>query len=140
MFTVRTHNTKICVEGNRFLLIGFPVSGCWSILALNSSFPQGTELPLLPQNCKPKPYPQVSHYCLSVLLELKPAMQTGCHPLWGVHLCVLELPSSHCTAALFLRGCGALPDHSRWLCNGSSICREFPSSCFCVMLRVSVCY
>lgn len=40
------------------------------------------------------------HYCSPVLLEFMPAIQTGPHPLWGLHLWVSEATSS-CSLSLF---------------------------------------
>ena len=73
-----------------------------------------------------------SHYSLYVLLELKPAMQTGLHPLGIMQLWGSESPSS-CSSSFSLRVWGMLPDHSRLLCRGSCVCMELPSSCLHVL-------
>ena len=116
-----------------------------SIPALNSCLLQVTEPPSLPKDCKPKPCPEVPHYCLPVFLAFKPAMQTGVYPFSCMHLWVSELPSScsisfclSVSLSFSLRVWGALPDHSRGSCMGSSIFEELPSSCLWLLFSVSV--
>ena len=41
--TVYKHNTEVCGEGKRFLLIGFPIWGDWSILPLSQPHSQSSE-------------------------------------------------------------------------------------------------
>ena len=96
-----THNTEICVAGNRFLLTRFPN---WVGLGAFLLWTPTYNLPCYQRDCTPKPYPEVPHYCLSVLLELKLALHTGLHPLWPMYLCFFS--HSHFPAALTLSRSG----------------------------------
>ena len=68
LVSIYTRNIKIRVEGNRFLLIGFPVWKAGSILLWTLLFCKTQNVLCSQKDCKPKLCPKVPHYCLSVLL------------------------------------------------------------------------
>ena len=101
------HDPTISVESNRFLLIGFqPWEGVLRALLFTTLLfhsPMRPSTSLGPHQAISQNHMQKFPISLSVL---KPAVQTGLHPLWKVHLWVSELPSSHSSSFLQVSGSG----------------------------------
>ena len=99
--TLKSHDPTIYVEGNRFLLTGFH-----SCSELSSYMRPRTSL------ASPKTTSQNHTQKFPMSLSVHQlVMQTGLHPLWDVHLCVSDLPSSRSSVLLQDLGCVALGLH-----------------------------
>ena len=107
------HDPTISAEGNRFLFTGFQPQGR---VAQRGSYSEPcsptrpSTSPAPHQALRQKPCPEVP-ISLSVL---KPAVQTGLHPLWKVPLWVSESPSSRRSPLLEDLGHVALGLHVRF--------------------------
>ena len=90
--TLNSHDPKMCIEGNRFLLTGLQFWGGWGRSCSEPSSPTRPRAPLAP----PKAISQKSlHSEVPISLSvLKPVMQADLHPLWDVHSWLSESPSS----------------------------------------------
>ena len=97
-----------------------------AFLRLDNLFCKAQEFPFSQRDWNPNPCPEVSHYCLSVLLKFKTATQTGLRAqafsLWCTLAGFSVTMASHSSLSLSPRsGVRSLPDHSRWSCRRGSV-------------------
>ena len=141
LVTMHTHYRKICGEGNRFLLTGFPMWGAGGILAqsqLSQPLPQRIENQPAPQRLKSRSMPRSSPLlliCSPRLLLKRVSISLAPGSLFGARVAIASQQLSFSLS----QGLGCAARSLQMVIRGKLHSPEFCSSCLHVLLSVSVC-